>query len=97
MKCDSICTEVNDGTSTCAELVDGAEGWAEGVGDELDGELGWDAEDEHDVILDSHGETVETDVAVGGSDQVVDFLLCDGFHGVKVGDVTRPCLDLDDM
>ena len=56
------------------KLADAFEGRSEGVGDVVDVEVGWGADDDHDVVLDGHGEAVKTDVAVGGIDQVVDFL-----------------------
>ena len=79
------------------KLADAAQGRPKGVGDEVDIKVGGLADDNHDVILDGHGQAVETDVAVGGIYQVIDFLRCDGLHGVVVCVGTATGLDFNDM
>lgn len=78
-------------------LSDGAQARPEGVGDEVYLEVGWGAHDDHHVILDSHGQAVVSDVAVGGIDKVIDFFLRDGLHRVKMGIGFGAGLDLDDV
>ena len=78
-------------------LSDAAQGWLESVGDEVDVEVGVCAADNHDVILYGHGKAKKADVAVGGIDQVVDFLLCDGLHGVVAAVKLGTCLDFNDV
>ena len=77
-------------------LMEGAEWGLEGVGDEVDVEVGWGADENHDVVLDVHGEVVVGDVAVGGVDEVADFGFGDGLHGVEV-EVGGSGLDFDDV